>query len=63
MAANFQYENIVTDGLILNLDAGFVGSYPTTNTTWYDLSSNGTNFTLIWLSKINLLYYNISYGK
>jgi hypothetical protein len=46
MAANFQYENIVTDGLILNLDAGFVGSYPTTNTTWYDLSSNGTNTSI-----------------
>ena len=46
MAANFQYENIVTDGLILNLDAGFVGSYPTTNTTWYDLSSNGTNISI-----------------
>jgi hypothetical protein len=29
MAINFQYENIVTDGLVLNLDAGFVGSYPT----------------------------------
>jgi hypothetical protein len=28
MAANFEYENIVTDGLVLNLDAGFVGSYP-----------------------------------
>jgi hypothetical protein len=46
MAANFQYEDIVTDGLILNLDAGFVGSYPTTNTTWYDLSSNGTNISI-----------------
>jgi hypothetical protein len=46
MAANFQYEDIVTDGLILNLDAGFVGSYPITNTTWYDLSSNGTNTSI-----------------
>ena len=46
MAANFQYEGIVTDGLVLNLDAGFVGSYPTTNTTWYDLSGNTNNGTL-----------------
>ena len=46
MAANFQYESIVTDGLIFNLDAGFVGSYPTTGTTWYDLSGNNNNGTL-----------------
>ena len=43
MAINFQYESIVTDGLVLNLDAGFVGSYPTINTTWYDLSGNASN--------------------
>lgn len=41
--ANFNYENIITDGLVLNLDAGFVGSYPTTGTTWYDLSGKSTN--------------------
>jgi hypothetical protein len=46
-AANFEYPNIVTDGLVLNLDAGFVGSYPTINTTWYDLSGNASNGTLI----------------
>jgi len=45
-AANFEYENIVTNGLQLNLDAGFVGSYPTINTTWYDLSGNTNNGTL-----------------
>ena len=45
-AANFEYPNIVTDGLVLNLDAGFVGSYPTINTTWYDLSGNTNNGTL-----------------
>jgi hypothetical protein len=45
-AANFQYENIVTDGLVLNLDAGFVGSYPTINTTWYDLSGNNNSGSL-----------------
>jgi hypothetical protein len=45
-AANFKYENIVTSGLALNVDAGFVGSYPTINTTWYDLSGNSSNGTL-----------------
>jgi hypothetical protein len=44
--ANLDYENIVTDGLILNLDAGFTTSYPTTGTTWYDLSGNSNNGTL-----------------
>ena len=43
---NFDYENIVTDGLVLNLDAGFVGSYPTTASTWYDISGNDKNSTL-----------------
>ena len=42
-AINFQYENIITNGLVLNLDAGFVGSYPTSGTPWYDLSGNNTN--------------------
>jgi hypothetical protein len=42
-AANFQYENIVTNGLTLNLDARFVGSYPTIGTTFYDLSGNTNN--------------------
>ena len=46
-AANFEYPNIVTDGLVLNLDAGFVGSYPTTGTTTYDLSGYSNNGTLI----------------
>jgi hypothetical protein len=41
---NREYENIVTDGLILNLDAGFTPSYPKSGTTWYDVSgtNNGT---------------------
>ena len=37
---------IVTDGLVLALDAGDVNSYPGTGTTWYDLSGNGNNGTL-----------------
>ena len=37
---------IVTDGLILNLDAGDPNSYPGSGTTWTDLSGNGNNGTL-----------------
>jgi hypothetical protein len=46
LAANFDYENIVTSGLQLNTDAGFVGSYPTTGSIWYDISGNANNETL-----------------
>lgn len=37
---------IVTSGLAVYYDAGLYQSYPTTGTTWYDLSGNGTNGTL-----------------
>ena len=37
---------IVSDGLVLNLDAGNTNSYPGTGTTWTDLSGNGNNGTL-----------------
>jgi hypothetical protein len=40
MVVNKAYPSIVTDGLVLNLDAGFAPSYPTTGTSWYDLSGN-----------------------
>ena len=46
LAVAFDYENIVTNGLTINLDAGFVGSYPTTGTSIYDLSGNAVNGTL-----------------
>jgi hypothetical protein len=39
-------EEIVTDGLVLNLDAGDYASYPRSGTTWYDISGNGNNGTL-----------------
>jgi hypothetical protein len=45
MAVN-GFTNIVTDGLVLSLDAGNLKSYPTTGTTWTDLSRNGNNGTL-----------------
>jgi hypothetical protein len=38
--------NIVTDGLVLCLDAADKVSYPGSGTTWYDLSGNGNNGTL-----------------
>jgi hypothetical protein len=43
---NRDYEGIVTDGLVLNLDAGFTPSYPRSGTTWSDVSLSGNNGTL-----------------
>jgi len=37
---------IVTDGLVLALDAGHTKSYPGSGTTWTDLSGQGNNGTL-----------------
>jgi hypothetical protein len=47
LCANIDYPSIVTNGLVLNLDAGFVPSYPRSGTTWHDLTSNTNNGTLI----------------
>jgi hypothetical protein len=38
--------NTVTSGLVLELDAGNIKSYPTTGTTWFDKSGNANNGTL-----------------
>jgi hypothetical protein len=38
--------NIVTDGLVLNLDAANIKSYVSGSTTWRDLSRSGNNGTL-----------------
>jgi hypothetical protein len=38
---------IVRDGLILNLDAADINSYPGSGTAWNDVSGNGFNGTLI----------------
>ena len=47
MATRYNYTGgIVTDGLVLNLDAAKVDSYPGTGTTWYDISGNNNNGTL-----------------
>ena len=44
---NRDYEGIVTDGLVLNVDAGFIPSYPKSGNIWYDLSGSGNNASLI----------------
>lgn len=38
---------IVTDGLVLHLDAAYKNSYPGGGTTWYDLSGNGNHGTMV----------------
>ena len=48
---------IVTNGLVLNLDAGNPASYPGTGNTWFDLSGNGNNGTLV-----NGVGYNTANG-
>jgi hypothetical protein len=40
------YGGIVTNGLVLNLDAGKPDSYNRIGTTWRDISGNGNNGTL-----------------
>jgi len=44
---NYEYPQIVTDGLVFLTDAKFLASYPTTQSTWYDLSGQGSNGSLI----------------
>jgi hypothetical protein len=46
IAVNRDYEDIVTSGLTLNLDAGFTPSYRRSGTTWTDLSFSGNNGVL-----------------
>ena len=47
VCVNKDYEGITTNGLVLNVDAGFIPSYPTNGTTWYDLSYGGNNGSLV----------------
>jgi hypothetical protein len=39
--------NTVTSGLVLELDAGNIKSYPGSGTTWFDKSGNANNGTLV----------------
>ena len=43
MVLNNDYSPTITNGLVLNLDAGFTPSYPRNGTTWYDISVSGPN--------------------
>lgn len=43
---NFDYEDIVTDGLIGLYDSSYTPSYPTTGSIVYDLSNKGNNGTI-----------------
>ena len=45
--AHFHSPRIVTNGLVLALDAGNTKSYPGSGTTWFDRSGNGNNGTLV----------------
>jgi len=46
LAATVPVNPIVTNGLVLHLDAGNPASYPGTGNTWFDLSGNNNNGTL-----------------
>jgi len=45
--AGIQSGALVTEGLVLHLDAADPKSYPGSGTTWFDLSGNGNHGTLI----------------
>ena len=43
---NKTFDNIITDGLVLNLDSSDISSYPRNGTVLYDLSGSNNNITL-----------------
>lgn len=45
--ATHYFPLIVTNGLVLALDAANKKSYPGSGTTWFDISGNGINFTMV----------------
>ena len=46
IAKTLNYKSIVTRGLIFQLEAGALDSYPETGTTWFDLATSASNGTL-----------------
>ena len=56
MAIEYNNAKIVTDGIVLALDAANPKSYPGTGTTWYDLSGNSIDASLI-----NTVTYETNY--
>ncbi len=47
MVVNKNYNDIVTSGLVLNVDASFVSSYPVSGMSWYNISGSGNTGTLV----------------
>lgn len=47
MVVNKDYDTTITNGLVFNMDASFIPSYPKNGTTWYDISSLGNSGTLV----------------
>ena len=48
MATNYNYfGNLVTNGLVLDLDAAKLASYPGSGTTWRDISGNNLTGSLV----------------
>ena len=47
MATQFANGRIVTDGLVLSLNAADKNSYPGSGTTWFDTSERGNNSSLV----------------
>lgn len=64
LVTNIDYEDIITDGLALLLDAGYIPSYPRSGTTWSDLSGNGffatTQGTVPFTSAGGLSYFTFN---
>ena len=54
----YSFNQIVTDGLILNLDASSTDSYSGSGTIWYDISGNSRNTTLTNGPVFNQNYFN-----
>jgi hypothetical protein len=46
IAKPFKYKDIITNGLVMYLDADSPESYPGSGTNWYDLSNNNNNGVL-----------------
>lgn len=45
LCVNRDYEKVVTNGMVLNLDAGYTASYPKTGSTWFDISTSQSSST------------------
>ena len=63
MVVNKDYETIITKGLVLNLDPGFIPSYPRSGVNLYDISTSGSQTIKLATGTNNFYYYtkNIFY--